>query len=186
LKGEVIPEVEFARPANGPGMKDAANLASYQPAFDEAGEVIGISVAVVDISEHKRAQQALIESEDHLRYMVDLNTAVQWSMDSQGNVLDVNSGWVQLTGLSREKTRNLGWLEALHPDDVEPTMKALLEALHTGETVDIQYRIRNVDDGWRWMRSRGAPRIGAAGQIIRWYGSTEDVSERKNPPIENS
>ena len=69
LQGEVIEEVEFTRPANLPGMADATNLVSYQPALDEAGEVIGISVAVVDISERKRAQQALIESEDHLRYM---------------------------------------------------------------------------------------------------------------------
>jgi PAS domain S-box-containing protein len=183
LQGEVIEEMEFTRPAYGPGTADTTNLVSYQPARDESGEVIGISVAVTDITERKRIQEALIESEDHLRYMVDLNTAVQWSMDSQGNLLDVNSGWVQLTGLSREKTRNLGWLEAVHPDDVEPTMKALLEALHTGETVDIEYRIRNVGNGWRWMRSRGAPRIGAAGQIIRWYGSTEDVSERRNPAI---
>jgi PAS domain S-box-containing protein len=186
LKGEVIPELEFTRPANGFGMKDATNLVSYQPALDEAGEVIGISVAVVDISEHKRAQQALIESEDHLRYMVDLNTAVQWSMDSQGNVFDVNSGWVQLTGLSREKTRNLGWLEAVHPEDVEATMTALLGALQTGKTVDIEYRIKSVDHGWRRVRSRGAPRIGSEGQIIRWYGSTEDVDERRNPAKEQS
>jgi PAS domain S-box-containing protein len=186
LQGEVIEEVEFTRPANGSGMLDATNLVSYQPALDEAGEVIGISVAVIDISERKRTQQALIESEDHLRYMVDLNTAVQWSMDSQGNVLDVNAGWVQLTGLSREKTRNLGWLEAVHPEDVEPTMKALLEALHTGETVDIEYRIKSANDGWRWMRSRGAPRKGTAGQIIRWYGSTEDVSERRNPAVNHT
>jgi PAS domain S-box-containing protein len=188
LLGEVIEEVEFTRPANLPGMADATNLVSYQPALDEAGEVIGISVAVVDISERKRAQQALIESEDHLRYMVDLNTAVQWSMDSEGNVFDVNSGWVELTGMSREKTRNLGWLEAVHPDDVEPTMRALLDALHTGKAVDIEYRIRSVNRGWRWMRSRGLPRVGSTGKIIRWYGSTEDVDERKlrepSPPVQ--
>jgi len=181
LQGEVIEEVEFNRPANGPGTVDATNLVSYQPAFDEAGEVIGLSVAVVDITERKRVEQELIDSEDHLRYMANLNSSAQWSMDSQGNVLDINSRWEQMTGLSREKTRNLGWLEAVHPEDVEPTMKALLKALQTGKAVDIEYRI-GTGDGWRRMRSRGAPRIGSAGQIIRWYGSTEDVSEQMNPP----
>jgi PAS domain S-box-containing protein len=106
-------------------------------------------------------------------------------MDSRGNLLDVNSGWEQLTGLSREKTRNLGWLEAVHPDDVEPTMKALLEALQTGATVDIEYRIKAAGDGWRWMRSRGAPRRGSAGQIIRWYGSIEDVSDRRDQALKS-
>ena len=186
LQGEVIEEVEFTRPANGHGMKDATNLVSYQPALDEAGEVIGISVAVIDISERKRTQQALLESEDHLRYMVDLNKAALWSMDSEGNVLDVNTGWLELTGLSREKTRSLGWLEEVHPDDVEPTMKALLDAMRTGTVIDIEYRIKTIDRGWRWMRSEGAPRIGSAGQIVRWYGSLEDVDERRNPAVQHS
>jgi PAS domain S-box-containing protein len=179
LLGEAIEEVEFIRPAKGPGMLDSTNLVSYQPAFDEGGEVIGISVAVVDISDRKRAEEALRQSEDHLRYMVDLNTSVQWAMDGEANVVDVNSGWVQLTGMSREKTRNLGWLEAVHPDDVENTMKSLLDALRTGKNVDIEYRVKSVDRGWRWMRSRGSPRVGSEGKIIRWYGNTEDIDERK-------
>jgi PAS domain S-box-containing protein len=181
LKGEVIEEIEFTRPAHGPETVESTNVASYQPALDEAGEVIGISAAVIDITDRKRAEEALRESEDHLRYMVDLNTAAQWAMDAEGNVLDVNSGWVQLTGLSREKTRNLGWLEAVHPEDVQATMKALLEALHTGKDVDIEYRVKSADRGWRWMRSRGSPRAGSAGKIIRWYGSTEDIDELKHP-----
>ena len=181
LKGEVIEEIEFTRPAHGPETVESTNVASYQPALDEAGEVIGISAAVIDITDRKRAEGALRESEDHLRYMVDLNTAAQWAMDAEGNVLDVNSGWVQLTGLSREKTRNLGWLEAVHPEDVQATMKALLEALHTGKDVDIEYRVKSADRGWRWMRSRGSPRAGSAGKIIRWYGSTEDIDELKHP-----
>jgi len=69
----------------------------------------------VDITERKRTEDALRASEDHLRYMIDLNPEVQWAMDSDGNILDVNSGWTKLTGMSREKMRNLGWLEACIP-----------------------------------------------------------------------
>jgi PAS domain S-box-containing protein len=152
---------------------------SYQPALDEAGEVIGVSLSAVDISERKRTEDALRASEDHLRYMIDRNPEVQWAMDSDGNILDVNSGWTKLTGMSREKMRNLGWLEALHPEDVEQTMKVLVQALHTGKAVDIEYRVKSVDSGWRWVRSRGTPRVGSAGEIVRWYGSVEDIDERK-------
>jgi PAS domain S-box-containing protein len=133
----------------------------------------------MDISERKRVEQALLESEEHLRYMVELNPEIPWVMDSDGNNLDVSSRWEQVTGLSKEKTRNLGWLEALHPDDVESTMKALLEGLKSGTRIDIEYRIKSVDRGWRWMRSRGSPRVGPNGQIIRWYGSVEDIDDRK-------
>jgi PAS domain S-box-containing protein len=71
LQGEAIREVEIIRPASRPGEPDATNLVSYQPAFDEAGEVIGIAVAVIDISERKKSEQALRESEEHLKNMVE-------------------------------------------------------------------------------------------------------------------
>jgi PAS domain S-box-containing protein len=61
--------------------------------------------------------------------MVDLNPEMQWAMDSEGNILDVNSRWVELTGLTKEQTRNLGWLAVLHPEDAEATMKKLREDL---------------------------------------------------------
>jgi PAS domain S-box-containing protein len=179
LQGEAINEVEIARPASTPGEPDSAIICSYQPAFDEEGEVIGVLIAVMDISERKRVEHALQESEEHLRYMVELNPEIPWVMDSDGNNLDVSSRWEQVTGLSKEKTRNLGWLEAVHPDDVESTMKALLEGLKSGTRIDVEYRIKSLDRGWRWMRSRGSPRVGPAGQIIRWYGSVEDIDDRR-------
>jgi PAS domain S-box-containing protein len=179
LKGEAIHGVEFSRPANGPGQVDATNLVSYQPALDEAGEVIGIAVAVIDITERKRAENALRESERHLRCMVDLNPEMQWAMDSEGNILDVNARWAELTGMSSEKARNMGWLETLYPEDVEPTMKKLLEALHTGKAVDLEYRMKSIGRGWRWVRSRGSPRMGSEGKIVHWYGSVEDIDELK-------
>jgi PAS domain S-box-containing protein len=177
LQGEAIEEVEFFRPGNGQEILDATNLVSYQPALDEAGEVIGISVAVVDITERKRAEEALRESEEHLRSMVELNPEIPWVMDSEGNNLDVSSRWEQITGLSKERTRNLGWLEAVHPEDVEATMKALQEGLRSGKQIDVEYRVKCLDRGWRWMRSRGSPRVGPTGQLVRWYGSVEDVDD---------
>ena len=179
LKGEATQEVEISKPGSTPEEPATTMICSYQPAFDEEGEVIGVLVAVTDISERKRVEEALRESEEHLRYMVELNPEIPWVMDSEGNNLDVSSRWEQVTGLSKEKTRNLGWLEALHPDDVESTMKALLEGLKSGTRIDVEYRIKCLDCGWRWMRSRGSPRVGPTGQIIRWYGSVEDIDDRK-------
>jgi PAS domain S-box-containing protein len=177
LLGHSVEEVELSRSADDPGTAKTI-LCSYQPAFDEAGEVIGVSVAVVDITERKYAEEALRESESHLRHMVELNPEIPWVMDAEGNNLDVSSRWTSVTGLSKEQTHNLGWLAALHPDDVEPTMKALQEALGSGKTIDVKYRVKSLDRGWRWMRSRGSPRVGHSGQILRWYGSVEDIQDR--------
>jgi PAS domain S-box-containing protein len=100
-------------------------------------------------------------------------------MDSEGNNLDTSSRWTEITGLSKERTRNMGWLEALHPDDVEPTIRALQEGLRMGTSIDVQYRVKRIDLEWRWMRSRGSPRRGPGGEVVRWYGSVEDIHDRR-------
>jgi PAS domain S-box-containing protein len=179
LQGEVIADKEISRPSTKPGEPDLRTLVTYQPAFDEAGEVIGISVSVVDITERKHAEDALRASEDHYRHMVELNPQMPWVMDAEGNNLDISARWVQMTGLTKQQTHRLGWLDALHPDDVKPTMTALREGLRTGKPIDVEYRVWSTDGGWRWMRSRGAPRYGPSGEVTRWYGSLENIDERK-------
>jgi PAS domain S-box-containing protein len=84
---------------------------------------------------------------------------------------------------NKERSRNLGWLEALHAEDLEPTMKMMKEALRTGKPIAIEYRIKSVDGDWKWMRSQGSPRFHPAGEIIRWYGSVEDIDERKQVEV---
>jgi PAS domain S-box-containing protein len=111
--------------------------------------------------------------------MVEHNPDIPWVMDAEGNNLDVSSRWTKLTGLSKENTRNLGWLDALHPEDVQPTLKALRAGMHTEMPIDVEYRVKSVDGGWRWVRSRGSPCVESAGKVIRWYGSVEDIQERK-------
>jgi hypothetical protein len=59
MNGDAIPEVEMARPSSVPGGPDRTILVSYQPACDEVGEVIGVSVAIVDITKRKRDEEAV-------------------------------------------------------------------------------------------------------------------------------
>jgi PAS domain S-box-containing protein len=85
LQGEAITGAEVSRPSRRPDQPDMVTMASYQPAWDEAGEVIGVSIAVADITDHKRAQEAIREGEDSQRFISDLNPHVQWVMDNEGN-----------------------------------------------------------------------------------------------------
>jgi PAS domain S-box-containing protein len=179
LAGEVVSEIEVSRPDSMPGDRDFAAVMSYQPAFDEADEVIGVSVVVVDVTRHKRTREALVASDDRQQATIDAIDPIAWIMDADGNNLHRSSRWVQEAELSTKHMRNLGWLEALHPDDLESTMRIMKEALRSGNPIDIEYRVKNLEGDWNWMRSRGSARLGSSGEIIRWYGVVEDINERK-------
>jgi PAS domain S-box-containing protein len=178
LKGEAVMNVEVTRKVDTPE-KSRTTLASYLPVRDEANEVIGISVAVVDISPRKRAEDALRARNEEYRFMVELHPQASWTMDANGANLEVNPPAAQIAGFSEDWLRNLGWFEASHPADRETAMKTLEQALHAGTSIDLQYRVRNVEGEWRWMRSRGEPRFDLSGKIQSWYGCIEDIDDHK-------
>jgi PAS domain S-box-containing protein len=178
LHGESLSGLELTRTLNEPPYSQTL-LVSYQPVRDEAREVIGVSVAVVDISERKRMEEALRESEDHYRHMVELNPQIPWILDDKGNVLDVSPKWYEVTGQTAEEIAGRGWLNGLHPEDRGPTEAAMEKSLHSGEPIDVEYRVGDDERGWRWIRARGAPRRDETGKIDRWYGTSEDIDDRK-------
>jgi PAS domain S-box-containing protein len=179
LRGESIPSFEVQRPDFEKGKGLRTILISYQPVRDEAGEVMGVSIAVVDISDRKRAELALRESEEHYRHMVELNPHTPWVMDTQGRATELSPRWEKMTGLPAEQALGTGWLKMLHPDDLERVMQTIKDTVASAQPVEVDYRIRRLEGGWRWVRSYGYPRFGPNGEILCWYGSVEDIEEQK-------
>jgi diguanylate cyclase (GGDEF)-like protein/PAS domain S-box-containing protein len=170
LDGEAVLDVEATIPNTG-----ETRLLSYQPALDEAGEVVGVAIAVTDITERKRTEDALKASEDHYRSMVELNPQVLWIMDPQGRNLDVTPRWDRVTGMMQVPSTEHDWLRSIHPDDFQATVHAIAKSRRGGSPIDVEYRVENADGGWRWKRSMGAPRFDSHGNIVCWYGSVQDV-----------
>jgi PAS domain S-box-containing protein len=114
---------------------------------------------------------------------MDSINPMPWIMDAEGNSLHMSLQWVPATQLIRKRMPNLGWLEALHLEDLYPTMKIMREALKSGKPINIKYRVTNFDGDWKWMRSRGLARFNADDEITRWYGDVEDIDQRKQNPV---
>lgn len=180
LKGEAITGLELTRPVTPANPEPMTLLVSHQPARDEGGEVIGISVAIVDISERMRVIQALRASEEHYRHMVEFNPHMPWIMEPNGNVIEVSPHWLEFTGQTSEQTLGMGWKNSVHPEDLSRLLPTLLASLQSGDPFDLKYRIRTRDGGWRWVRTRGSARRTEDGTILRWYGSSEDIEEIMN------
>jgi PAS domain S-box-containing protein len=154
-------------------------MLSYQPVQDEAGEILGVCISITDISAFKQKEEALRESEDHYRHAVELNPQIPWVMDPEGNNISVSSRWESVTGLTQERTKNYGWLDAVHPEDRERVLATLQSSLRSGAPIDLEYRVSSDEKTWIWMRSRGAARRDASGAIVRWYGSVESMDDHK-------
>ena len=147
--------------------------------YDPEGHPVRAFGVMIDVTERKLAEARLRESEDHYRHTVELSPLVSWTADQQGAVLEVSTRWQNLTGipLSRRSSWPVG--NTIHPEDHPGVLEAWNCSVRAGEALDVDYRLRGPDGGYVWMRARAAPRRGAGGEIVRWYGTLEDINDRK-------
>lgn len=123
--------------------------------------------------------RAELELQDHYRHAVELSPQIPWTEDNEGNSVDLDAGFLTLTGMSGDEARNGGWLKALHPDDVQHADEVWRHCLASGAPYDVEYRLRVADGSYRWFRSRATARRDDAGRIVRWYGTVEDIHDRR-------
>jgi diguanylate cyclase (GGDEF)-like protein/PAS domain S-box-containing protein len=129
--------------------------------------------------ERQRSEAALRESEEHYRYSVELNPQIPWTADADGNILSTSSRWNRLTGGSADETPDSNWERAVHPDDLPLHRQKWLDAVRTRQPLDAESRGRLADGSYRWFRSRAIPHLAKDGTVIRWYGTVEDIHDRK-------
>lgn len=148
-----------------------------EPTYTEQQELARLRGLASLAIERARMLEALRESEEHYRHTVEQSPQIPWTADADGDVLSVSSRWVKLTAVSQSDALGRGWLQAVHHDDLKSAIDDWKKALATGRPLDINYRLRIRDGGYRWVRARASARRDETGRIVRWYGTVEDVHE---------
>ena len=123
---------------------------------------------------------ALRASKHELSLIVETIPGLVWCASPNGELTYVNQRILEYTGTALEALAQAGWVNFLHPDDVQPTVRAWTHAVRTGHTHDVHYRLRRSDGAYQWFHVLGQPVRDAEGGVTRWYGLLIDIDDRKN------
>lgn len=131
-----------------------------------------------DITEQKRAADALRQSEQNFRALVEATTEFVWELDERGNLTQFPQWWVDLTGQGFAESLNYGWVKTLHPDDRERVKTAYENALATGTPVAVELQILDRNGFYRHFAARGVP-VPTGGERPRWICALTDITQQR-------
>ncbi|MET0625430.1 MAG: PAS domain S-box protein [Pyrinomonadaceae bacterium] len=149
------------------------------PVKDEAGRVMFLAPTGTDITERKKTEEELRQSEAQYRALADAMPQIVYTCDPEGRADYVNRQWYEQTGITYDGAQGFDWAAALHPEDLEPTLERWLESVRTGLVFETEYRIKHAGGGYHWHLSRAVPTRDAAGRVVKWFGSSTDIHARR-------
>ena len=147
--------------------------------FWHGGRRLNISV-VRDISDRKRAEQAVRRSERELRELIETIPAMAFVIGRDGSSEFVSRQWIEFSGMSAEQNTGENWAATLHPDDREEHIAKWRAAYASGQPFENEARHRDVQGNYRWLLVRAVPSRDDKGAIVKWYGALTDIEDRKS------
>jgi PAS domain S-box-containing protein len=150
-----------------------------RPWFDTTGEIGGIGIFSEDITERKRAEEALRESERQLRTLADTVPQLIWMAEADGNIFWYNQRWYDYTGTTAEEMLGWGWQSVHDPKILPKVLEQWHSSLATGKPFEMEFPLRGVDGVFRWFLTRVNPLPDSQGRIVRWFGTNTDIEESR-------
>jgi PAS domain S-box-containing protein len=155
------------------------------PLVGDGGEVIELVGTHIDVTEQHLAKEALQKafdeikkSEDRLRLVIDTIPTLVWRARPDGVPDFLNQPALDYTGLSVDQAET-GWPGAFHPDDKKGMLVKWSAIRASGRPGELEARLRRFNGEYRWFLFRAVPLRDEGGNIVKWYGSSTDIEDRK-------
>lgn len=171
LETQQTQECEYSLPINGTQIWFNANCS---PLTEES-----VLWVCRDISDRKRAEITLQESEQRYVSLAEASPALIFRTDTEGNCLYVNERWCKMTGLSLAEALGSGWMRALHPSDRQYVAAQWQIATENQSIFRLEYRFQRVDGQVIWVYTQAVPEYTPPGDLIGYVGAVTDITERK-------
>ncbi len=148
------------------------------------GRVVGAVNVFRDVTEVRRNEALLRESEQHFRNLANSGAALIWTAGLDKGCNYFNEPWLRFTGRTLAQEQGNGWTEGVHPDDFQRCLDIYVGCFDRREAFRMEYRLRRHDGEYRWIRDDGTPRYDSQGNFIGYIGYCVDITEQKEAAAE--
>ncbi len=132
-----------------------------------------------DISDRKRAEAALQESEARFRYLTDHAPVLIWMTGPDKMCTHVNQQWLDFTGKPMDQQVDICWSKGMHPDEFQTCLDIYLKYFEARQSFELEHRLQRFDGEYRWFLNTGISRFDIDGEFLGYIGSCVDISDRK-------
>jgi PAS domain S-box-containing protein len=147
------------------------------PWLNSENEIGGVLIATEDITDVKRHEMALRDSEAKFRTLADNMSQFAWMADEQGAIFWYNQRWYDYSGTTLDQMEGWGWRAIHHPDHVDRVAGKVSECFAQGLDWEDTFPLRGRDGEYRWFLSRAVPIRDSNGKVVRWFGTNTDVTD---------
>ena len=148
----------------------------------EDGAAVGIQGIGRDITERKRVDEKLRESEEKYRSLLENNPDITWTTDEKGNTAFISANVESVYGFTADEILaddGQGWIGRVHPDDLARVLEGYHSLFAEGKPYDVEFRIQRKDGVWVWLHDRARMPYEKGG-VLYADGVFSDITERKH------